>query len=99
MPDQADPPLDLCLYVAGDSAGARRARENLTRLTKLLPPATKVEVVDVLTSPERAEAAGVIATPTLSNDRSRPPRRIVGDLSDTDQVLNFFGIAARESRT
>jgi circadian clock protein KaiB len=52
----------------------------------------KIEVIDVLLHPELAEKAGILATPTLSYERSPRPRRIVGDLSDTRRVLEFLGI-------
>ena len=96
MAPQPGNPVDLRLYIAGESAGARRARENLSRMSKLLPATARVEIVDVLLEPERAEAAGILATPTLSNDGFDPPRRIVGDLADVDRVLHFFGIVPRE---
>ncbi|WP_377355231.1 circadian clock KaiB family protein [Phenylobacterium terrae] len=83
--------------MAGDSAGARRARENLQRLRTHLPAGSAVEVVDVLVEPGLAEAAGILATPTLSDDGHDPPRRIVGDLSDLDRVMDFFGLAPREA--
>lgn len=96
MAGAPDPPLRLCLYVTGDSAGARRARENLNRLLERLPGAVEVEIVDVLEDPGRAETSGVLFTPTLSHDATTPPRRIVGDLHDTDRVLEFFGLTPRE---
>lgn len=96
MDAEPDPPVALCLYVAGDSAGSRRAKENLDRLVKRLSPSAEMLVVDVLDDPAAAEAAGILATPTLSLDGSDPPRRIVGDLSDIDRVLHFFGLVPRE---
>jgi len=54
--------------------------------------AWKIEIIDVLTSPELAEKAGILATPTLSYEHAIRPRRIVGDLSDTKRVLEFLGI-------
>ncbi len=54
--------------------------------------AWKIEIIDVLTNPELAEQAGILATPTLSYENGIRPRRIVGDLSDTKRVLEFLGI-------
>ncbi|MBC9877558.1 hypothetical protein G8O24_09395 [Bradyrhizobium sp. INPA01-394B] len=56
----------------------------------------RIEVVDVLTSPEAAESAGVLATPTLSDDSATPPRRIIGDFSNVDQIIAFFGCPRKE---
>jgi circadian clock protein KaiB len=83
----------LRLYIAGNSATSRRAQQNLLQLKKLAArEAWDVQVIDVLTEPALAEQAGILATPTLSFERSGRPRRIIGDLSDTKRVLEFLGI-------
>jgi circadian clock protein KaiB len=86
----------LRLYIAGKSATSQRAEQNLFELRRSIDPAWKVEIVDVLTSPELAEQAGVLATPTLSYEHPERPRRIIGDLSDTKRVLKFLGIEKKE---
>lgn len=84
----------LRLYIAGNSASSRLAEQNLQRmLADIKSEGWEVEIIDVLTKPELAEKAGVIATPTLSYEHSVRPRRIVGDLSDARRVLEFLGIA------
>ncbi len=83
----------LRLYIAGNSTSSRRAEQNLDNLRALLKTDTwTVEVIDVLASPERAEQASILATPTLSYEHSGRARRIIGDLSDTKRVLEFLGI-------
>jgi circadian clock protein KaiB len=83
----------LRLYIAGNSASSRLAEQNLQRmLADIKSEGWQVEIIDVLTKPELAEKAGVIATPTLSYEHSARPRRIVGDLSDARRVLEFLGI-------
>jgi circadian clock protein KaiB len=83
----------LRLYIAGNSASSRRAEQNLLHLQGLMKPgAWAVEVVDVVAKPELAEAAGILATPTLSYEHPVRPRRIIGDLSDAKRVLEFLGI-------
>ena len=83
----------LRLYVAGNSAIARRAEQNLLHLQGLVKPgAWEVQVIDVLAKPEMAEQAGILATPTLSYEHPLRPRRIIGDLSDAKRVLDFLGI-------
>ncbi|MGY3609194.1 MULTISPECIES: circadian clock KaiB family protein [unclassified Bradyrhizobium] len=85
--------LVLRLYVAGNSASSRRAEQNLQRILGLIEAeGWSVEIIDVLSKPDLAEKAGVIATPTLSYEHSIRPRRIVGDLSDAKRVLEFLGI-------
>lgn len=85
--------LVLRLYIAGNSASSRRAEQNLQRILAVIrSEGWGVEIIDVLSKPDLAEKAGVIATPTLSYEHSIRPRRIVGDLSDAKRVLEFLGI-------
>jgi circadian clock protein KaiB len=85
--------LLLRLYIAGNSASSRRAEQNLVGLRSYMKTeAWEVEVIDVLTKPELAEKAGILATPTLSYEHPVRPRRIIGDLSDAKRVLAFLGI-------
>lgn len=86
----------LRLYIAGKSATSQRAEQNLLELRRSLDPAWQIEIVDVLTRPELAEQAGILATPTLSYEHPDRPRRIIGDLSDTKRVLKFLGLEKRE---
>ncbi|MCA6115360.1 circadian clock protein KaiB [Bradyrhizobium sp. WSM 1738] len=78
--------------MAGNSAGSRRAEQNLHDLRTLLNEAWHIEIIDVMRRPELAEQARIIATPTLSYEHSGRPRRIVGDLSDKKRILEFLGI-------
>jgi circadian clock protein KaiB len=88
----------LRLYVAGTSASSRRAEQNLAQLRRHFKAEHwTVEVIDVLTRPEVAEHAGVLATPTLSYEHPDRPRRIIGDLSDIKRVLEFLGIEPDEA--
>jgi circadian clock protein KaiB len=86
----------LRLYIAGNSAISQRAQQNLARLKHSIGSSCRIEVIDVLTRPELAEEAGVLATPTLSYEHPERPRRIVGDLGDIRRVLQFLGIEAAE---
>ena len=86
--------LLLRLYIAGPSATSRRAEQNLLRLRDVAkaPNGLQVEIIDVLKNPELAEQAAIIATPTLAYEHPVRPRRIIGDLSDVERVLDFLGI-------
>lgn len=46
-----------------------------------------MSVIDVLQQPEQARDNKIIATPTLVREFPLPNRRIIGDLSDHQQVL------------
>lgn len=81
------------LYVAGETPRTHRAIENLRRLAEGdLQGRCQVEVIDVLSHPDRAEDERILATPTLIKSSPPPRRRITGDLSDLDKVLAVIGV-------
>ena len=80
--------FDLRLYIAGQSPKSILAIENLRRVCdEYLAGRNRVEVIDLLETPELARAAEIIAVPTLVRRLPLPIRTIIGDLSDTDRVL------------
>lgn len=87
----------LRLYVAGESPAARRALANRKRLVKASDGRITIQVVDILRNPEEAEKAGIIATPTLSDDSIDPPRRLIGDISNIAEVLSYFGYPRKDT--
>lgn len=85
--------LLLTLYVAGDSPAAARALASLRALGSLLGNGeVRVDVVDVLHDPHRAEEARILATPTVVRESPLPRRRITGDLSDLQRVCAALGL-------
>jgi circadian clock protein KaiB len=84
------------LYVAGSSPRSLRAVENLHRLLdELLPGCHVVEVVDLLEEPGRAREDDVLAVPTLVRADPQPLRRVIGDLSDREQVVQHLDLPRR----
>ena len=81
----------LRLYIAGETPATFRARAHCRALRDAVS-GIEIEEIDVLTQPACAESAGILATPTLSDDAFAPPRRIVGDLGDLGRVTQFLGI-------
>ena len=80
--------FDLRLYVAGQSPKSILAIENLRRVCdEHLPGRYRIEVINLLETPELARAAEIVAVPTLVRRLPLPIRTIIGDLSDTDRVL------------
>jgi circadian clock protein KaiB len=80
--------LQLELYIAGQSRNSLAAVSNLRRLCEHeLRGKYDLRVVDILEHPQAAEAANILATPTLIKRAPPPLRRIVGDLSLTSVVL------------
>lgn len=86
--------LKLRLYVAGGAPNSVRAIANLAAICKEhLQSAFKLEIVDVLKSPLRALADGVLVTPHLAKLSPGPTVRIVGNLSNRASVLAALGIS------
>jgi circadian clock protein KaiB len=84
------------LFVTGKTPRASAAVANLRRICdEDLGGRYELEVIDVLEQPEAAEAARVLATPTLIKMLPPPLRRIIGDLSDRDKVLLGLELHAR----
>jgi circadian clock protein KaiB len=80
--------LLLRLYVAGNAPNSLRAIANAKAICEeYLTSRYALEVVDLLKHPRRALDDGIIVTPTLLRLRPLPIQRVVGNLSDTNQVL------------
>lgn len=78
----------LHLFIAGSTPKSVRALENLKRICREhLAGACRIEVVDLIDEPERAQREQVVAIPTLIRQLPPPVRKIIGDLSDTQRVL------------
>ncbi len=79
---------ELRLYVTGRSPACLRAIDNLQQACEQnLPGRYRIEVVDLLDNPRLAADDRILAVPTVVRRLPQPIRRIVGDLSDTEQLL------------
>lgn len=94
---QGKPLLVLRLYIAGDASAARRALDARKRIIEAAAEPINIEIIDILERPAEAEAAGILATPTLSDEIVTPPRRLIGDISNTAQVLEYFGCSNKDT--
>jgi circadian clock protein KaiB len=82
------PGLRLRLYVAGTAPNSVKAIANCRAICdEHFASGHEIEIVDLLKHPTRALADGVIVTPTLLKLLPLPMRRVIGNLSDTNQVL------------
>ena len=94
-PTAVAPGLVLVLYIANGAPNSLRAQANLKAICgEYLQGRYAIEVVDVLISPQRALADGVLVTPSLAKLSPAPAVRIVGNLSDRSGVLRALGIEA-----
>jgi circadian clock protein KaiB len=79
---------DLRLYVAGQTARAVTAFQNLQKICeKHMPGQYRIEVIDLLKNPQLAKGDQILAVPTLVRKLPEPVRKIIGDLSNTERVL------------
>jgi circadian clock protein KaiB len=79
---------DLRLYVAGQTPRSTAALINLKRICEEhLAGRYRIEVVDLMKTPQLARDHQILAVPTLVRQLPEPLRRIVGDLSDTERAL------------
>ncbi len=80
--------LLLRLYVAGSAPNSLRAIANAQAICQEhFASRHELEIVDLLAHPQQALADGIIVTPTLLRLLPSPVQRVIGNLSDTKQVL------------
>ncbi len=78
----------LQLYVAGQTPKSMTAIHNLKNICEeYLRGRYQIEVIDLVENPALARSAQILAIPTLVRQLPVPIRRVIGDLSDTEQVL------------
>ncbi len=78
----------LKLFILGQTSRSKLAIANLYRICEEnIPGKYELQIIDVLEQPQMAEDEKIIATPTLVRYMPPPYRRIVGDFTDTQQVL------------
>ncbi|MDH3601927.1 MAG: circadian clock protein KaiB [Candidatus Tectomicrobia bacterium] len=88
----------LKLYVTGKTPRSEWAIVSLRRICEQeFPGQYELIIIDVLQRPQLAEDEKIFATPTLVKELPPPLRRIIGDLSNTEQVLIGLDIQSRRA--
>jgi circadian clock protein KaiB len=78
----------LRLFVAGMTARSTRAVENIRALCeRYLPGGYDLEVINLYEHPLLASGEHIIAAPTCVRELPLPPRRVIGDMSNSARVL------------
>ena len=78
----------LRLYVAGQTPRSLAAFANLKRICEThLKGRYRIEVIDLVEQPQLSRGDQILAIPTLVRKLPQPMRKIIGDLSDTENVL------------
>jgi circadian clock protein KaiB len=76
------------LYVAGNTYRSTQAITNIRNICEMhLSGHYELEVIDVYQQPEATKASDVIALPTLIKELPLPPKRFVGDMSNTERIV------------
>lgn len=92
----ASTPYVLKLYVLGATPISRRAITAIHRVCEQeLSGRYALEVVDVFQRPEIAGERGLVAAPTLVREQPLPERRLVGDLTHHQRVLDGLDLPRR----
>lgn len=88
---------ELRLYVAGDTAKSLTAIANLKKIcTEHLNNQCRVEVIDLLKHPQLAQSDQIMAIPTLVRKLPLSIKKVIGDLSGTEQVLSGLDLCSHE---
>jgi circadian clock protein KaiB len=83
-----DKPWVMRLYVAGQTPKSLTAFANLKKICEdHLKGEYRIEVIDLLVNPKLARGDQIIAVPTLIRKLPEPVKKIIGDLSKTENVL------------
>lgn len=89
------PATRITLYVANDGPNSVAAIANLKAALVGHPRHdVVVEIVDVVTDPERGLRDGVLVTPMLVRNAPLPERRILGSLHNSQLLLDVLGFEA-----
>jgi circadian clock protein KaiB len=84
--------LRLRLYIAGNAPNSLLAISNLKAICEeYFATGFVLETIDLLVHPARALADSIIVTPTLVKVYPLPVMRVIGTLSDTNQVCLALG--------
>jgi circadian clock protein KaiB len=82
------PVIELRLYVAGQTAKSIAALANLQRICNShLDGRYRIEVIDLVKTPQLAAGDQILAVPTLVRRLPEPIKKIIGDLSNEERVL------------
>lgn len=80
--------FELRLYVAGQTAKSLTAIANLQRICEThLIGQYRIEVIDLIKTPQLAAGDQIFAVPTLVRRLPEPIKKIIGDLSNEERVL------------
>ena len=82
----------LMLFINGEHPlGIRAIRDVQKLVAEQVTQGFELDIKDIIKDPQEAEEHRILATPTLVRLDVTPPRRVVGDLSNTERVSRALG--------
>ena len=86
----------LRLFVSGTTPRSARAIQNIRTICEdNLQGRYDLEVIDIYQHPEQIKPEEIVVTPTLVKKQPLPVRKMIGDLSDKERVLDALNIVRR----
>lgn len=83
--------FELQLYIVDETPRCLAALKTITRICEEQKQnKIDIEVIDLLRQPEAARRDGIVAIPTLARKNAPNQKRLVGDLSDTQRVMEWL---------
>lgn len=93
MPHRDNGRVVLTLFVAGRGVLSQGAIDNVERICgEELGGDCDLEIIDISSDAGAAEDNRIVAVPTLIKRSPQPAVRLVGDLSQTERLLNALNI-------
>jgi len=79
--------LRMNLYVTGMTPLSITASKNLKNICKKVGVLYDLKIIDILKDPKIAKEKNILATPLLEMMHSMHTTKIIGDLSDVENIL------------
>ena len=95
MTGGAKKPYVLRLYVSGMTSNSLRAIENVRKIcAEYLAGRSHMEIIDIYQQPALAKERQIVAAPTLVKELPLPMRRFIGDMSQTERILQGLDVSS-----
>jgi len=94
---QNSEPWQLCLYVVGMTPSTQRALQNIRNICEEnIRCEYSLEIVDLEQHPSLVKSEQILATPLLVRKSPLPLRKMIGDFSDKEKLLNGLDLPQPE---
>lgn len=80
------------LYITGASPNSSKAISNLKAyFAKYMKGPYELQIIDVYQQPQIAKSVDIIALPLLIRKLPLPERRLIGNMSNEEKIVNSLG--------